>query len=156
MNMQQHDILTLTALPANMPASPKRRRERRKDDKNKPKETKKDAKKKTIRDAFEVSQEVNSKQQSLFLTYVKGAVSAKDQEHANSAAKILEDYKQSTNEQKKGMVINFFKNGARKQGLAAVYRKVIATSQKVGERGWRGWATPAMIMDFHKVGVGNT
>ena len=137
-----------------MATSPKRRRERRKDDKTKTKpKSLKDAKAKpkSIKDAFDASNEINSKQQALFLTYVKGAVKAKDEEHANAAAKILQDYKQSSNEQKKGMVINFFKNGARKSGLAAVFRKVVATTQKAGERAWQGWASVASIMEFHKV-----
>ena len=97
--------------------------------------------------------DVDRSHQSLFLTYMKNTTQGKDQVAANQASRILSDYKAMTNEQKRVLVTNFFKGGARKAGLSSVYRQMMKTESEPIEKLWQGYATPDMVLDFFKVHV---
>ena len=93
--------------------------------------------------------------QSLFLTYCKSTAASKDATAAGQALRILEDYKQMTSEQKRKTVTNFFKAGGRKAGLKSLFKQVLSTESSAKDIGWRGWATPSMIMSWSGVSLGS-
>ena len=45
------------------------------------------------------------------------------------------------------MVSNFFKDGAKKSGLARVYTKALSSSQGASEKAWAGYCTLSQIME---------
>ena len=90
--------------------------------------------------------------QSLFVTYLKNTqASTKDPLAANQAARLLEQYREMTNEAKKAMVTGFFKSGGRKAGLSSLFKQSISSQASANEKGWAGWATPSTIMSFSTV-----
>ena len=97
------------------------------------------------------AEDVQRSHQSLFVTYCKNTTMAKDQIAASQAQRILNDYKQMTPEQKKLVVVNFFKGGGRKSGLSSVFRQVAKTESDANEKMWQGYCTPDMVLDFFKV-----
>ena len=88
--------------------------------------------------------------QSGFITYAKAAAASKDPSLSEQASNVLDMYRTMSPQQKKELVVSFFKAGGKRSGLGVVHTQVVKLTDTATEASWSGYATPAMIMDLFK------
>ena len=102
------------------------------------------------RSGLDVS-DVSKGDQSCFLTYLKCAMGAVDNEVKNKAERVMCQYKQLTAPAKKQMVANFLKSGGKRQGLSSIYSQVVTHVDEAREGEWAGYVTPTALMGLYSV-----
>ena len=95
--------------------------------------------------------EVRKGHQSGFISYMRATSQGKDVDAGRQASQVIDSYRTMTCEQKKQLVVSFFKGGGRKAGLGVVHQQLIKMTDLASEHMWSGYCTPAMIFDFFKV-----
>ena len=94
---------------------------------------------------------VSKQQQQGFHSYLRVASQAKNEEVQMQATNILEKYSSMDKEGKKAMVSNFYKCGAKRNGLKSLYRQSLTHKSVADQGSWEGYLTAEMVMS--KFGV---
>ena len=97
---------------------------------------------------------ISREQRSGFLTYLRSAMSSKDNERSSQAGAILDEYRTLDATGKKAMIAAFFKQGGKRSGLKSVYDQRLSVSSSSTDKTWQGYLTPKGIMKLYEVTMG--
>ena len=96
--------------------------------------------------------DITKSQRSGFLMYLKSATQSKtDDEKVSVAQILLDEYKTLDAEKKKAMVLQFYRGGAKKQGMEVIYQQLMTHRSSASSATWEGYCTAKMVMKFHEV-----
>ena len=95
--------------------------------------------------------EPSRKEQTGFLTYVRMAMSAKSAETSHQASLVNSHYNGLGAKEKRALIVEFHKGGAKKAGLACIFSQVLKVQEAAKSSSWEGYITFDGLCDLHKV-----
>ena len=131
-----------------------------------PKQAKKNNKKDSpLRKAWEKTEKMEKKKEgpkgcepsraehSLFLTYLKSAMKGKDARVASQATSLNNYYNKLTAPEKKGIIVAFFKQGGKRQGLSSVFSQFVECENLARDGKWSGYANFRKVLNLKDVPI---
>ena len=92
-------------------------------------------------------------QQSGFLTYIKVCLKSRDQETCQQAELINQHYGTLSQEEKRSLICEFYRAGAKKAGLTSTFRQTLKVKSKAQEGDWQGYISFGGLLQLHQVHI---
>ena len=90
-------------------------------------------------------------QTSNFITYLRSAMRSKTPSIVDQASHLHEHYQRCSVEDKRALILEFFKQGGKRTGLATVFGQHISSTQLSNDLEWRGYCLPDKVMELYGV-----
>ena len=90
-------------------------------------------------------------QTSTFITYLRSAMRSKTPNVVDQARHLHEHYQSCSIEDKRALIMEFFKQGGKRAGLATVFGQQISSTQLSNDLEWRGYCLPDKVMELYGV-----